>query len=455
VGFEVELAEALAKRLNLRARHVQGQWEGLLEHLARGDFDVALNGIEVTQEKGRVCLLSRPYYVGPQRLTVRKGDAAAPRSLAAMRGRRIGTIPNSAAERILRQAGADVRTYEGGQGEIYDDLRVGRTDAVLLDDPVTLYYGAIEPALEVLAEPFGEVRYAIAVRLGEGDLLAAIDAALGQLLASGELQRIYERYGLWNADTARLLGVPLAPGNGEAPELERWREAVGKLPPFWERIRTRYPATLPLFARGALLTLSISILSMLLAVLLGIPIALGRVQGSRGIRWLCTGYVEFIRGTPLLVQLLMIYFGLPELGVKLDPFLSGWIALGLNYAAAEAENIRAGLESLPRGQAEAAHVLGLSRRQALRLVLGPQALRVSTPAMTNDFIALLKDSSLVSLVTLTELTKTYLSLANAMRDHLGLGLMVALWYLLIGLPFSRLSRRLERRLGRHLAEARR
>src|SRR6185503_12426804 len=120
----------------------------------------------------------------------------------------------------------------------------------------------------------------------------------------------------------------------------------------------------------------------------------------------------------------------------LDPFVAGSLALGLNYAAAEAENYRAGLESVPPGQLEAAWALRLSTAQALRWVVGPQAARVALPPMTNDFIALLKDSSLVSLVTLTELTKTYVNLANATRDHLGLGLVVALWYLLLGLPFA-------------------
>ncbi|MCA3016441.1 MAG: amino acid ABC transporter permease, partial [Myxococcaceae bacterium] len=127
------------------------------------------------------------------------------------------------------------------------------------------------------------------------------------------------------------------------------------------------------------------------------------------------------------------------------------LALGLNYAAAEAENYRAGLESVPEGQREAAEVLGLSRLDTLRFVIGPQALRVAIPPMTNDFIALLKDSSLVSVVTLTELTKTYTTLASSTRDHLGLGLVVAFCYLAVGLPFARLARAVEARFARHLS----
>jgi polar amino acid transport system substrate-binding protein len=450
IGFEVDLASALAAELGVRARPVQCQWDMLLDLLQRGDFDVALNGIEVADEKLRVAALTRPYYVAPERLTVRRGDVSAPHSLDALRGRQVGTLPGSLAERILLRAGAAVRTYDGGQNEIYADLLVGRTDAVLLDAPISLYYGEIEPALEAVAGDFGEVRYAIAVARDDAALRDAVDAALGRLAANGRLRAIYERWGLWNAPTAALLGDPRPTAAGVAEALEAWRVAVGKPPALLERMRDRYPSTLRLFARGAVLTLALSFAAMALAVPLGVALALARKYGPAPVRWLATGYVEFVRGTPLLVQLIMLYFGLPELGVTLDPFVAGAVALGLNYAAAEAENYRAGLESVPVGQLEASWSLGLSTRQALRHVIGPQAVRIAIPPATNDFIALLKDSSLVSLVTLTELTKTYLNLANAMRDHLGLGLMVAAWYLLIGLPFAWLARRAEARLGRHL-----
>jgi polar amino acid transport system substrate-binding protein len=453
IGFEVDLADALAKKLGGRAHPVQGQWEELLELLKRGDFDVALNGIEIADEKKRVCALSRPYYAAPEKITVRKGDARAPRSLEAMRGRKVGTLPGSLAERILGRAGADVRGYEGGQNEIYDDLHLGRIDAVLLDGPITRYYGEIDPALEIADGTFGEVRYAIAVRQDDAALLGAIDGALGELARDGTLRAIYEKWGLWNAETAALFGDARAPRPGIAEAFESWRVAVGRVPPLWERIRDRYPRMMPLFLRGAALTLVISLTSMALAIALGMLLAIGRSFGPAPVRAICVAYIEFVRGTPLLVQLTMIYFGLPELGLKLSPFVAGCLALGLNYAAAEAENYRAGLESVPAAQREAAWSLGLGRWQTIRHVIAPQAIRVSLPPVTNDFIALLKDSSLVALVTLTELNKTYMSLASSTRDHLGLGLAVAIWYFALGLPFARLARFTEERMSRKLRKA--
>lgn len=446
VGFEVDVADALARKLGVRAVPMQGQWDRLIELMARGDFDIALNGIELTDDKKGVCLLSSPYYTAAERLTVRKGDVSAPRSLEQVQGRAVGTLPGSLAERILVRAQARVRSYDGGQDEIYQDLLLKRTDAVLLDDPITQYYGAIEPGLEVVDGSFGEVSYAVAVR--DQNMKLAVDAALGELAQDGSLRRIYEKWGLWNAQTAALFADEHTEARGVPEAWESWRAAMGKRPPFLQRVLERYPAMMPLFFEGAALTLLVCVLAMVLAILLGLLLAVARAFGPRPVRMIATLYVEVFRGTPLLVQLTMIYFGLPELGITLSPFWAGVLALGLNYAAAESENYRAGLLSVPASQLDAARVLGLSTPLALRYIVMPQAARVALPPMTNDFIALLKDSSLVSLVTLTELTKTYGILASSTRDHLGLGLVVACWYLLIGLPFVMLSRAVETRLGK-------
>ena len=446
-GFEAELADLLAARLGRTARHVQGPFAELLPLLERGDVDVVINGIEVTEDRARAFALSRPYWAGPERLTVRRDDPSAPATLEALRGRRVGTLPGTLAERMLRAAGADVRTYDGGQEDPYRDLALGRTDAVLLDAPVALYYGE-RPELTTLQEGFGQLRYAVVARASDTRLRDALDGALASLIADGTLAALLQRWGLWTDEAGRALGVATPP-SGSSPELEAWRTRGGG--GLWSM---GVGPVLRALGRGAAVTLFLSVAAIALAMLLGAALALARVYGPPPVSALALGYVELFRGTPLLLQLIVVYYGLPELGILLSPLVAGWLALGLNYAAAEAENDRAGLLAVPRTQMDAARVLGLGRWQAVRHVIAPQAMRVALPPVTNDFIALLKDSSLVSVVTVTELTKTYGTLAAATRDHLGLGLLVGAMYLLLGLPFARLSRSVEGRLAEHLEVSR-
>jgi His/Glu/Gln/Arg/opine family amino acid ABC transporter permease subunit len=205
-------------------------------------------------------------------------------------------------------------------------------------------------------------------------------------------------------------------------------------------------AFLPALARATGITLVLSCLSMLLAVTIGATVASGRVYGPPPVRALLTGYVEVMRGTPVLLQLFVIYYGLSDV-VRLPAFLAAVLGLGLNYAAYESEIYRAALEAIPRAQLEAARTLGLSEWQILRLVRGPQALRLALAPMTNDFVALLKDSSLVSVITVVELTKQTAIYATNVGSWVVPGLLCALAYLALSLPLSRYARRLERRLS--------
>ena len=152
-----------------------------------------------------------------------------------------------------------------------------------------------------------------------------------------------------------------------------------------------------------------------------------------------------------MIQLYLIFFGLPYLGIHFSPFWAAILGLGMNYGAYEAENYRAGIEAVPKSQIEAAHALALSPVQRFIYVIFPQAYRIILPPMTNDFISLIKDSSLVSVITMVELTTIYSQLASTYFDHLGLGILVAIIYFIMGYPFVRLARRLETNLKRKLS----
>jgi polar amino acid transport system substrate-binding protein len=179
-------------------------------------------------------------------------------------------------------------------------------------------------------------------------------------------------------------------------------------------------------------------------VTLGVAIATGRVYAGPLSRAVLTGYVELMRGTPVLLQLFVIYYGLAAM-VRLPAFVAALLGLGLNYAAYESEIYRSALEAVPRGQLEASRILGFSRMQVLRLIRGPQAFRLALAPMTNDFVALLKDSSLVSVLTVVELTKRTQIFAANIGSWVIPGILCAALYLAMSLPLGHLARRLEMR----------
>jgi His/Glu/Gln/Arg/opine family amino acid ABC transporter permease subunit len=183
---------------------------------------------------------------------------------------------------------------------------------------------------------------------------------------------------------------------------------------------------------------------MALAVILGVLIASGRVYGNQVLRGLLTAYVELMRGTPVLLQLFVLYYGIAA-AVRLPAFVAAFLGLALNYAAYESEIYRSALEAVPVGQLEAARTLGFSERQVLTLIRGPQAFRFALAPMTNDFVALLKDSSLVSVLTVMELTKQTQIFATNLGSWVVPGSLCAALYLAMSLPLSAVARSLEQR----------
>ena len=210
--------------------------------------------------------------------------------------------------------------------------------------------------------------------------------------------------------------------------------------PRWEATR-RY---LPALFRASGVTLLFSCASMVMAVALGIAIATGRIYAGRFVRAVLIGYVELMRGTPILLQLFVLYYGLAA-AIRLPAWAAALLGLGLNYAAYESEIYRGALLAVPVGQLEAAKTLGFSDLQTLRLIRGPQAFRLALAPMTNDFVALLKDSSLVSVLTVVELTKETQIFATNLGSWVIPGALCAALYLAMSLPLAALARVLERR----------
>jgi polar amino acid transport system substrate-binding protein len=438
LGYEVEIVEALGRELGRPIQFQQCLFDNLVPGLERGDFDFAMNGLEVTADRKRRVRFGRPYYVYRLQLVAR-ADEVRFDSLAGVKrlGLVVGTLADTAADRLLVAEGFDAehrRIYTDTVNP-YKDLALGRIDAVLLDAPIALYnakpdnpprYATITPGLKFVGPPVGRGFYAIAFRKQDEALAQQFDAALERLLDSGKLRRIYEKWGLWNDDQEALKTASVDAVQDEA--VASWS-------------LSKY---LPRLLKAAGVTVKLSVLSFLLAIALGLPVAAARLYGPTPVRMLAVTYIEVFRGIPVLFLLFFLYYTLPEVGgPKLDAFWVAVVGLGMSYAAYEAEVYRAAILSVPTGQWEAASSLGMPGTMIFRRIVLPQAVRSILPPATSDFVALFKDTSVVTVIALPDLMKEYQEIAKSSLKYLEVGVVTAVLYLAMSVPLGYLSRYLE------------
>jgi polar amino acid transport system substrate-binding protein len=442
VGFDVEIAGMLAAAMGRTPQFVNIRFESIDQSIARGDADIGMSGIEDTPARRATMAVTVPYYEFHEVLSVRTADAARFSSLADLRGRKVATLGGTIAYEILlraeRSVGLQAVSYDDDVHP-YSDLLIGRVDAVLLDNVLAERRQRAMQGFTIQPQTIAVGHYVGVLSASNAALRDAFDNQLRAAMRDGRLEQIFRKWRVWNDDQpklyARLLsGEPVEPVTGL--DVSASAATISK----WEATKRYVPSLL----RASVVTILLSCLSMGLAVLVGVVIATGRVYGGRVARIALLGYVELIRGTPILLQLFVLYYGLAA-AVRLPAFVAALLGLALNYAAYESEIYRGALEAIPVGQLEAARTLGLSERQVLTLVRGPQAFRLALAPMTNDFVAMLKDSSLVSVLTVLELTKQTQIFATNLGSWVIPGTLCAGLYLAMSLPLAAAARRLERR----------
>ncbi|HWR00241.1 MAG TPA: ABC transporter substrate-binding protein/permease [Chlorobaculum sp.] len=428
-GFDYEFAEALAQKMGMQAKFVPTDWESIVASLQRKEFEVIIDGFEPTEDRAREVLFSKPYYLFRLQLTTRKSDPRI-KSIEDCKklGIPVGTLVNCAASRLLESEGYKSVGYQDPVGA-YQDLELGRVDAVLMDVAGEMFYARQNPKLKPVGEAFHTGAYVVGIRKADKQLLGRVNAAIDSLANDGSTEKIFRKWQLWNDEQLTLRTSKPAEIKVTGTTLN-WSEGLIKL------------------SKAALVTILIAFGAMAIAVVLGIPLALGQSNGGKIISALCTVYIEFFRGTPVLVQLLFLYFGLPVIGLTLPGWLTAVIGLGLNYAAYESQIYRTAFQSVPARQWHVAYSLGMRPVQAFRRIIFPQAFRVALPPMTNDFVALFKDTSTAFAIAVWELATAYRELANATQSYLGIGLVVCCYYLAMSLPLAHYAHRLERRLQR-------
>jgi His/Glu/Gln/Arg/opine family amino acid ABC transporter permease subunit len=264
------------------------------------------------------------------------------------------------------------------------------------------------------------------VRLQDEALANELNRGIDALRQDGTLKRILQKWELWTPEQYLLYQDVSVEAAGDSMTFAKY---------------------FPLLLQGALVTVFITVLGMTLAILLGLPIALMRLYGPVPLRWAATIYVEFFRGIPVLLLLYFLYYGLAAMSpaLQLGALQAAILGFGLNYAAYESEIYRGGIDSVPTGQWEAAASLGMPASMTFSRIILPQAIRVILPPMTNDLVALFKDTSVVSIIAVVELSKEYQILTKSGGGYLQIGLTTAGLYLIMSVPLGYLSRYLESR----------
>jgi arginine/lysine/histidine/glutamine transport system substrate-binding/permease protein len=432
-GFDVELIEAIGRQAGHPIQLVTMPFDGLVPALQAHTIDAAMSAITITAARARSVDFSRPYFQAGQAIVVPAGDSAV-RGLEDLRGRRIAVqIGTTGALTAGRVPEARIITFDATPLAL-QELANGNADAVISDLPAIRY--AIKEAglrgLRIAGEPLTREYYGIAVPTNSR-LQQPINQAIGRLIADGSYGALHQRW--FNAAPEPLPEV--------APALQE------KVSPLAGLDLGRLARNL---LQGAAITLVLTLLSFSFGVLGGSGLALVLQSHWAPARWCCRVYIDFFRGTPMLVQLFLIYFGLPALlasldvGFSLNRMAAAVTALSLNVAAYLAETLRSGIESIERGQWEAADALGFSPLERMRFVIAPQAIRRVLPPLANEFITLIKDTSLAAVIGFDELFRQGQLMVATTYRAFEIYIAVALVYLVMTTSASLLFKRLERQL---------
>ncbi|MGE2736617.1 ABC transporter permease subunit [Mycolicibacterium vaccae] len=427
IGYDVDVARAVGDKLGVDVEFVETPWDAMFAALEADRFDVVANQVTITPERQQKYDLSEPYAIG-EGVIVTRADDDTITSLADIAGRRAAQSTTSNWAQVARDAGARIEAVEG-LTQAMALLSQGRVDVVVNDSlSVYAYLAETNDTSVKIAGTIGERNEVGFAARKDSGLLPELNQAIADLRSDGTLATISERYLKTNAS-----------GGQDAPAQPRstWQLIAENL---WPLARAALTMTIPL-----------TIISFAIGLVLALVVALARLSPNLLLSNAARFYISVIRGTPLLVQLFIVFFALPEFGVKIDPFPAAVIAFSLNVGGYAAEIIRSAILSIPKGQWEAAQTIGLGYAATLRRIILPQASRVAVPPLSNTLISLVKDTSLASTILVTELLRQAQIIAAPTFEFFALYGTAAVYYWLICLVLSFGQSRLEHRLERYVA----
>lgn len=434
-GFDVDVVRAIGEEAGWDVRFVEAPFDALFPALDTGRLDVIANQVTVTPEREARYLFSTPYTYS-RGVIVTGADTDDITSLEDLEGRTTAQTASSNWAQVAKDAGAEV-DFVQDFGPGVELLLQGRVDAIVNDNIAVLDYLATSGTDEVkIAGPAGDevLEQALAFTQDDAALQEEADAAIEALTEDGTLEEISEEY----------FGADVTVEGGTTDVEVDASDARSR----WEVVQdTAWPMLVGLVKGNIPLTVA----SFAIGLVLAVAAALARLSSIRVLDWIARAYISLIRGTPLVVQLFIVFFGLPQLGVDLDPYPAAILALSLNVGGYAAEVVRAAILSVPRGQYEAATVIGMDYRQSMRRVILPQAARIAVPPLSNTLLSLIKDTALASLVLVPELFREAQVTAGATFEYLPLYVMAALYFWVVCYLVSLAQGPLERRLSRYVA----
>jgi cystine transport system permease protein len=431
VGYDVDIAKAVGDKLGVKVEFVETPWDSMFAALEANRFDIVANQVTINDERKAKYDLSDPYAIG-QGVIVTRADDNSVKSLADLKGKIAAENPTSNWAELARANGARVESVDGFAQAI-KLLNQSRVD-VVVNDSIAVYQYLAETGdktVKIAAETDEKSEQGFAARKDSG-LLPELNKALKDLSDDGTLPKISEKY-----LKANVSGAPAQAGQQGAQPRSAWKLIADNL---WPLARAAITVTIPL-----------TIISFILGLVIALGVALARLSKNPVVSNIARFYISLIRGTPLLVQLFIVFFALPEFGIRIDPFPAAIIAFSLNVGGYAAEIIRSSIQSIPKGQWEAAETIGFNYVGALRRIILPQATRVAVPPLSNTLISLVKDTSLASTILVTELFRTAQNVAAPTFEFFALYGTAAVYYWVICLVLSFGQSRLERRLERYVA----
>lgn len=433
-GFDVELIEAVGEEAGWDVQLVPAPFDSLFPALDSDRIDVIANQITIDAERSARYLFSTPYTYS-HGVIVTATDTDDITTLADLDGRTTAQTASSNWAQVAREAGAKVE-YVQDFGPGVELLIQGRVDAIVNDNIAVLDYLASSGTDEVkIAGNAGDetLEQALAFRKSDPELRDEANEALAALAEDGTLAEISEKY--FGADVTVEEGSGDVDVKGSDTARSTFEVVQDSI---WPLTRGLLKGTIPL-----------TIIAFTFGMILAVAAALARLSSFRALDWIARAYISVIRGTPLLVQLFLVFYGLGQIGIKLDPYVAASLALSLNVGGYAAEVVRGSILSVPRGQYEAATVIGMDYWQSMRRIVLPQATRIAVPPLSNTLLSLVKDTSLASLVLVPELFRAAQTEASLSTEYLPLYALAALYYWVICYLISLGQGPLERRLSRY------